>query len=139
MKKFLRARIANWARRRQGADVPPFTLHSRRIYILPTRLGLAFGGMLGIMLIAGLNYANSSAMFLAFLLAGFALVSMHQCHRNLLRASFVSASAPPMFAGARGALHVTLGNDARFARYGIEITALDGKPASIDIPVDGHA
>src|SRR5262249_52907699 len=73
------------------------------------------------------------------LLGGFALVSMHQCHRNLLRASFISASAPPIFAGARGTLHVTLGNDARFTRYGIEVAALDGPSASIDIPIDGHA
>src|SRR5690242_1367437 len=110
MKRFLRARIANWARRRQGLDVPPFALQSRRIYILPTRFGMAFGAMLAIMLIAGLNYANSAALFLTFLLAGFALVSMHQCHRNLLRISFVSASASPMFAGNHGVLHVTLAN-----------------------------
>ena len=139
MRQYLRARIATWARRRQGLDAPPFTFHSRRIYILPTKFGLGFGAMLAIMLIAGLNYANSAALFLTFLLAGFALVSMHQCHRNLLRTSFVSASAPPMFAGARGALHVTLGNDARFARYGIEIVALDSQAGSIDIPINGQA
>ncbi len=138
-RQFLRARIAEWARRRQGPDAPPFIFHSRRIYILPTRLGMAFSAMLVVMLIAGLNYANSAAMFLTFLLGGFALVSMHQCHRNLLRTSFITASAPPVFAGAPGVLHITLGNDARFARYGIEVTALDGKPASIDIPIDGHA
>ena len=139
MKRFLRARIANWARRRQGLDAPPFTFHSRRLYILPTKLGMAFGAMLAIMLIAGLNYANSGALFLTFLLGGFALVSMYQCHRNLLRTSFVSASAPPMFAGARGVLHITLGNDVRFARHGIEVVALDDKPGSLDIPANGQA
>ena len=95
MKRFLRNRIAAWARRRQGLDVPPFLLHSRRIYILPSRLGLAFGTMLAVMLIAGINYGNSAAMFLTFLLGAFALVCMHQCHRNLLRLSFVSAAASP--------------------------------------------
>jgi uncharacterized protein (DUF58 family) len=139
MKRFLRARIANWARRRQGLDAPPFTLHSRRIYILPTRLGLAFGAMLAIMLIAGLNYANSAALFLTFLLAGFVLVSMHQCHRNLLRTSFVSAAAPPMFAGTHGALYITLGNEARFTRYGLEVVALDDKPGGLDLPINGQA
>jgi uncharacterized protein (DUF58 family) len=139
MKRLLQARIANWARRRQGLDTPPFTFHSRRIYILPTKLGLAFGAMLAIMLIAGLNYANSAALFLTFLLGAFVLVSMHQCHRNLLRTSFVSASAPPVFAGAHGMLHVTLGNDARFDRLGVEVTALDDQPGSVDIPVNGQA
>lgn len=139
IRQLLRARIADWARRRQGPDAPPFTLHSRRIYILPTRLGVMFGVTVVVMLIAGFNYANSAALFLTFLLAGFALVTMHQCHRNLLRATFVTASAPPMFAGTQGVLHVTLGNDARFARYGIDVAAFDGTPGSLDIPIDSHA
>jgi uncharacterized protein (DUF58 family) len=100
---------------------------------------VAFGVMLLVMLIAGLNYANSGAMFLTFLLGAFALVSMHQCHRNLLRTSFVSASASPMFAGSRGALRVSLGNDARLTRYGIEVAGPDGAAAAIDIAVNGQA
>ena len=139
IRQLLRARVANWARRRQGPDVPPFTFHSRRIYILPTRLGIGFGAVIAIMLIAALNYANSAAMFLTFLLAGFALVAMHQCHRNLLRTSFISASAPPMFAGTHGGLYVTLGNDARFTRHGVDVVALDGTPGSVDLPINGHA
>ncbi len=123
MRRWARQRIAKWARRRQGPDAPPFVIQSRRIYILPTKLGWGFSAMVVVMLIAGLNYANSAAMFLTFLLGGFGLVSMHQCHRNLLRATFVSAGAQPMFAGQRGVLRVTLGNEARFIRYGLEVGA----------------
>jgi len=86
-----------------------------------------------------IEFAFVLVLFLTFLLGGFALVCMHQCHRNLLRTTFVSASAPPMFAETPGVLHITLGNEARFVRYGIEIVALDGKPGSIDIPVNGQA
>jgi uncharacterized protein (DUF58 family) len=139
VKRFLRNRIAAWARRRQGLDVPPFTFHSRRIYILPTRLGVSFGVMLVVMLIAGLNYGNSAALFLTFLLGGFALVSMHQCHRNLLRAKFVSAAASPFFAGVNGRLRVTLANEERFVRYGIEVAVPDSAGASADIAVNGQA
>jgi uncharacterized protein (DUF58 family) len=95
--------------------------------------------MLAVMLIAGINYGNSAAMFLTFLLAGFSLVSMHQCHRNLLRVSFVSAAASPMFADSRGSLSVTFGNETRFARYGIEVVALGGAAAIADVPVNAHA
>jgi uncharacterized protein (DUF58 family) len=139
MKRFLRNRIAAWARRRQGLDVPPFSIQSRRIYILPTPLGVLFGLMLVVMLIAGMNYGNSAAMFLTFLLGGFALVAMHQCHRNLLRTTFVSAAAPPMFAATAGKLRVTLANEAQFARYGIEVAVLGGDPSGSDIPVKGQA
>ncbi len=139
LRRFLGRRVAAWARRRQGADVPPVELQSRRVYILPTGPGVAFGAMLLVMIIAGVNYGNSLALFLAFLLAGFALVSMHQCHRNLVRTVLISATATPTFAQTPGALRVTLQNDATFHRYGIEITAPDGTPTSRGILAQGQA
>ena len=68
MKDYFRARMARWIRKRQGPDTLPLTLSRRRLYILPTRAGLGFGILLLLMLIAGLNYANSTALFLTFLL-----------------------------------------------------------------------
>jgi hypothetical protein len=76
--------VYRWIRKRQGPDCLPLTLSRRRLYILPTRAGVGFGLLLVLMLVAGLNYANSIALFLTFLLAGFTLVTLHQCHRNLL-------------------------------------------------------
>ena len=90
--------MAQWMRRRQGTDRLPATLERRRLYILPTRAGLAFAALLFLMLLAGLNYANSLALFLTFLLTGFALVVMQQCHRNLLGTEVVAAIAPAVFA-----------------------------------------
>jgi uncharacterized protein (DUF58 family) len=139
LRQFLRNRIAAWARRRQGLDVPPFSFHRRRIYILPTGLGLAFAIMLTVMLIAGINYGSSAALFLTFLLGGFMLVCMHQCHRNLLRTSFVSAAAPPMFAGKPGVLRVVFSSDASFTRYGLEVAVRDSPSAGTDIPARGQS
>jgi uncharacterized protein (DUF58 family) len=133
MKRFLRSRIAAWAKRRQGPDVPPVELASRRVYILPTPVGIGFAAMLLVMLIAGINYGNSVALFLTFLLTGFGLVTMHQCHRNLVRISLTSAAALPTFAGTRGTLRVTLQNDASFLRYQIEVEPTDNDPAHADI------
>ena len=78
-----RRRAAAWARRRQGDDRLPVTLHTRRIYILPTRAGFGFAALLLTMLLAALNYSNSIALLFTFLLSGFALIAMHLCHRNL--------------------------------------------------------
>ena len=133
MKQFLRKRIAAWAKRRQGADVLPVELNTRRIYILPTRVGIGFGLMLLVMLIAGINYGNSVALFLTFLFMGFGLVSMHQCHRNLVRTSVTSAAALPTFAGTPGTLNVTLQSEASFIRYGIELEPSDTEATSADI------
>jgi uncharacterized protein (DUF58 family) len=102
--------------------------------------------MVLMMLIAGINYGNSTALFLTFLLAGFALVTMHQCHRNLVRTSLISAAALPTFAGTRGTLRTTLQNEATVLRYGIEVEPTnhdlghgDIRPrdqAQIDVPID---
>ncbi len=129
MKRFLRARIASWARRRQGADRLPVTLHRRRIYILPTRAGWGFALLLFCMFIAGLNYGNSIALFLTFWLGGFALVGMHRCHRNLLGVDLQALSAAPAFAGSASRVEITLDNAAALMRWRIEAD-LPGMPAS---------
>jgi uncharacterized protein (DUF58 family) len=107
-------------RRRQGIDQLPVSLQRRRLYILPTRAGAAFAGLLLLMLVAGLNYANSLALFLTFVLIGFALVVMQLCHRNLLGTEVAAALAPAVFAGGAGRLLVTLDNPSALARARIQ-------------------
>jgi uncharacterized protein (DUF58 family) len=115
-------------RRRQGEDRLPVHLERRRLYILPTRFGIAFAVLLLLMAVAGLNYANSLALFLTFLLAGFALVAMQLCHRNLLGTEVASAVAPAVFAGAPGKLHLGLANPRSELRARLE-AALPGSTA----------
>jgi uncharacterized protein (DUF58 family) len=129
----VRSKAAAWARRRQGIDPLPVPLARRRLYILPTRAGLGFGALLACMLIAGLNYSNSLALLLTFLLAGFALVAMHQCHRNLLGLIVGEAATSPAFAGEQGGVVIPLVNRSRVDRYRIEGDALEGPAAIIDL------
>jgi uncharacterized protein (DUF58 family) len=138
LRERLRQRAAEWARRRQGADSLPLTLARRRLYILPTRAGLAFGALVFTMLIGALNYANSLALLFAFLLAGFALVAMHECHRNLLGLSLLEAAAPPLFAGSTGALRLTLQNASRAARYRVQTAMADDPAVPVDLPAGGR-
>lgn len=134
----LRRRAAEWARRRQGPDILPLRLGRRRLYILPTRAGIAFGALVLTMLIAGLNYANSLALLLAFLLAGFALVAMHECHRNLLGLSLREAAATPLFAGSAGTVRLTVENAAsRLARYRLQTAVADEAAVALDLPALG--
>jgi uncharacterized protein (DUF58 family) len=135
LQRRLRQSAAEWARRRQGSDRLPLTLGRRRLYILPTRAGLAFAALVLTMLIAGLNYANSLALLLAFLLAGFALVAMHECHRNLLGLSLQEAAATPLFAGSAGTVRLTLANaGSRLSRYRVETSVADETAVALDLP-----
>jgi uncharacterized protein (DUF58 family) len=133
------ARTARWVRRRQGEDELPVRLARRRLYILPTRGGVAFGALVFVMLLAGLNYTNSLALFLTFLLAAFALVVMQLCHRNLLGVRVSALYVPAVFAARPATLEVSLDNDGAGARLGLE-AGLEGAPsACADVSAYGHA
>jgi len=138
MRAFMQRRIAAWIRRRQGTDVLPVTLQRRRLYILPTRAGLAFGALLLLMLIAGLNYANSLALLVTFLLAGLALVAMHTCHRNLLGVTVAELSSQDSFAGEHAELRLRLANSSTQLRLGIEIDGLGIAPVAGTAPANGE-
>lgn len=135
----LRQVTQGWIRRRQGPDTGPVTLHKGRIYILPTRLGLAFGVMLFAMLLGSLNYANNLGLGLTFLLAALGLVAMHACHRNLAGVIVRGAGTEPPFAGQDARFHVTLDNPSVQARLDLEATAARRRerPVSIEAGSDG--
>ncbi len=126
--------MAAWFLRRQGIDQFPVTLRRRRLYILPTRAGLGFAVVVFAMLIAALNYGNSIALLLTCLLGGFALVAMHQCHRNLAGLNLVAAITSPAFAGDSGVLTVTLGNRSPLARYAVALEAASIERVTLDLP-----
>lgn len=134
----LRARFAAWTRARQGADVLPVTLERRRLYILPSGAGVAFGLLLFVMLVAGLNYGNSVALFLTFLLAAFALVAMQQCHRNLLGVVVVAAAARAVFAHSTGTVELILANRAQPPRARIAGSLPEQPEVAADLPGGGE-
>ena len=129
----LRRRMAAWARRRQGDDRLPVTIARGRVYILPTRAGFAFAAMIFVMLVAGLNYANSIALLVAFLLAGFGMIAMHLTHRNLVGVTLRAVASIDAFVGEHGRLLLTLENSADTARLGLECEVAGGAHAALDV------
>jgi uncharacterized protein (DUF58 family) len=135
----IRSRAAAWARRRQGDDRLPATIGARRVYILPTRAGFAFALLLFVMLIAGLNYANSVALMITFVLAGFGLIAMHLCHRNLVGITLRDVATIDAFAGEHGQIQLTLENPADTPRIGIEAATDETERVARDVRAAGTA
>ena len=106
----LRRRLRAWVRRRHGIDPDPFTLPGRRIYILPTRLGVAFGVMVFAMFLGAMNYANNLALALAFVLGALGLVAMQHSHRNLAGVRLRAAPCEPVFAGQMATFRIAVEN-----------------------------
>jgi uncharacterized protein (DUF58 family) len=141
MRARLAARARAWIRRRQGADVDPVVLLRNRIYILPTRLGLAYAGMLFAMLLGGMNYNNNLGLGLTFLLAGLGLVAMHHCHGTLSGLRLRLVEAEPGYAGGRVRFRWLLENDSRMPRPAIELQAGEAPPQlpAADVAPTGSA
>ena len=97
------------------------TIGRRRIYILPTRFGVALALLLAAMLVAGLNYNSNLGLAFGFLMASLALVAMHHCHRNLLGLRVDVAAEVEAFAGEHARFEFVLHNDAGIDRCDIEI------------------
>jgi len=123
----------NWARRRQGADGDPVVLHRRRIYILPTALGVGFGMSLFGMLLASMNYNNNMGFALTFVLAGLGLVTMHWCHQNISGVIARGFRLQPSFAGQPARLEIALENDSRGQRYDLRATSREEHSAYLDL------
>ncbi len=84
---------------RRGPLTPPFTLVYRRIFVLPTRFGLAYGLLLAAMILGGLNFNNNLGLLLGFLLVAVAHASLHLSYLNLRGIAVRAIDAPPVHAG----------------------------------------
>ncbi|MBA1275133.1 DUF58 domain-containing protein [Stutzerimonas azotifigens] len=105
--KRLRGVGARWLDKR----IPPAAsvrLDQRRIFILPTAVGIAFGVALLLMLLAAINYQNSLAYGATFLLGSVFVVTILHTWRNLAGLVLQAGGAAPVFVGEQARLKVRL-------------------------------
>ena len=120
-RRAVEARVSRWARKRQGTDSLAATLESRRIYILPTGVGLVFALMSFTMLLGSMNYNNNLSFVLTFLLTSLGFVSMHQCQRNLVGLELSFAGVDPVFAGQAAEFQIAITNHAKIRRPHLQL------------------
>ena len=116
----LAARGRTWVKHRQGVDGHNVELHSRRIYILPTRFGLLYALIVMTLLISSMNFSNNMGFALTFLLAGIGLVSMHHCHRNLSGLQLKLIDTQACFAGEHAGFRLRLQNPSTMTRWQLQ-------------------
>jgi uncharacterized protein (DUF58 family) len=112
----------------------------QRVYILPTRAGIVFSILLLAMLLGAINYNNSLAYILVFLLGSLFLVCMLHTHRNLSGLIIAGSRPLPVFAGETALFPVSIDNGHGPARTAIQ---LDCQPRSnwwkISVPASNAA
>jgi uncharacterized protein (DUF58 family) len=130
-------RWQRWLQRR----IPPATsvlLTQRRIFIIPTRIGAAFALALLLMLMAGINYQNSPAYGLTFLLTAVFVIAILHTYRNLAGLTLHAAGGSPVFVGEQATLRVRLSSNGRAHQS----VALGWPPQDLqhfDVPANGLA
>ena len=138
------AGVTNWfygfAPPRSPDGSGTIVLSHRRVYIVPSRLGLLFGGVLLILLMGSINYTLSLGFALTFLLAGTGLAGMVQTARNLARLAVQAGRAEPAFAGERALYRLVLANGAEFDRPEILLRHVaSGAQCRLDVAAAGSA
>jgi uncharacterized protein (DUF58 family) len=131
--------LRSWAQRRQGTDPLEVELHTRRIYILPTRAGMLFAMITFVMLLGAMNYNNNLGFALTFLLAAVAIVSINQCHYNLAGLRVAALGAEPVFVGDKFQFQFALHNARDGKRWQIRLN-WDGQDEAqyVDVPATGQ-
>ena len=132
------ARLTRWSARRHGRDSLPLTITKRRIYIVPTRFGIALALLLVAMLLAGLNYNSNLGLGFGFLIGSLALVAMHHCHRNLLGLKVDVRGETDALAGGAARFEFLLHNDAPVERCDIEIRCAAEAPATHSVAAQAY-
>jgi uncharacterized protein (DUF58 family) len=109
-------------------------LGHRRVYIVPGRLGLFFGGTLAILLVGSINYALALGFALTFLLAGLGIAGMVQTARNLAQLSVRAGRVDAVFAGDTAQFRLGLANPGDFDRPEILLRQMtSGAHCTVDV------
>jgi len=139
MPKTIRQRIDNYIASRNPPSKSKILLHNRRLYILPTRFGYLFGVMLLSLFLAAINYQNSMAFVLTFLLTALAIISLWQTHKNLLGLEIILQTPRPVFKGeaCEFVYHFSHHNNAY--RYAVGVQYANEPPVYVTIEPEGSA
>ncbi len=125
----LRAALHRWLFRVSGPEPAPIQLGQRRIFVLPTRFGLALAATLLVMLLASINYTLSLGFALTFLIGSVAWVSIHHAFRNLVGLSITPGKAEAVFCGSPARFGIVLNNPALRPRQGLRLAPSGAREA----------
>ncbi len=138
-RRWLAEAFARWGLRGRPPEPVPIVLDQRRIFVLPTRTGLAFGLSLAVMLVGAINYGLSLGFVLVFLLAGLGISCILQTFRNLSRLHITPGRAEPVFAGDQAIFGLLVADTKGEPRPQVRILGPGTIPTTVDVPARGTA
>ncbi|EDY86644.1 conserved hypothetical protein, putative [gamma proteobacterium HTCC5015] len=95
----VRQRVNRWTNQRIRHSGTSIVTHGRSIYVIPTRFGLMLAALLFLLLLGAMNYTNSMAFMLTFLVTSIAILGMHFSYANLVKLEIAPKPVLPIYAG----------------------------------------
>ncbi len=129
--------LDQWLFRLRGAEPAPIVLVQRRVFVLPTGAGVAYGATLILLLVGSINYLLGLGFVLTFLLAGLGIVTILHSFRNLVQLSIEPERVEPVFAGEGLHYRLLLSNRRPDERIGVRLVSAGGAECVLDIPGQG--
>ncbi|WP_343731206.1 DUF58 domain-containing protein [Duganella sp.] len=121
-----------WLFQLRDSEPGVVTLTMRRVFILPTRAGLAFAVLLLVMLIGALNYNLGLGFALTFFAGACAVADMYLTAKNLALLQLAPGRVQPVFAGEAAQFELHLLNRGRQDRYAVWLGfQADGAPRHV--------
>ncbi len=133
LRRQLHERFVRWALRVRSPEPAPIILTQRRVYVLPTRAGLAYAAALGVILLGAMNYNLSLGHAQVFLLAGLGIVAILHTFRNLVLIALSPGRCEPVFAGSRAQFSLVMENRRPDARTSLRLSIGEQEPVEVDI------
>lgn len=133
----LHKRFITWALRAGAPEAMPIVLVQRRVYVLPTRAGLAYAAALAVMLTGAINYNLSLGYALVFLLGGLGVVAILHTFRNLAGLVVDIGRAEAVFTGETAVFRIVL--SGKIERCAVRLWVADGNKTGTEAIVDLYA
>jgi uncharacterized protein (DUF58 family) len=110
-------------------------LTMRRVYVLPTRPGVAYAVLLVLMLIGAINYTLGLGFALTFFAGSCGVADMVLTVMNMAGLRLTAGRAQPVFAGEEAQFEVQLHNDGTSDRHAVRLGFHPpGTPRTMELP-----
>lgn len=127
-----RSRYQSWLDRRIP-KARSLTLDQSRIFILPSSVGLAFTGLLILLLLVAINYQNNMVFALVFLLASTFFVTILHTFANLSGLSVTVLGSQPAFVGETVRFDVKVARTRSAPNYDIILSFPESDTVNISL------
>jgi uncharacterized protein (DUF58 family) len=135
----IRRYFDNWFDNHNPPSSDAILLHNRRLYILPTRFGYLFAIMLLFLFFAAINYQNSLAFVLTFMLTSLGIISLWYTHKNLLGITIAMQIPRPVYCGEFSEFKFEVSHPNNSKRYAIGIQYANQAPVYVSLEPEGRS